>query len=125
MLPKNVVTWFHIPARDLKRAAAFYSAVLGNEVKVVDFNGVSMGLFPMSGDKTCVGGALVSMPTLAPSKTGTQVFLSCEDSLDAALSRVVSAGGKIVNPKEHIGEPGYFAFIEDTEGNVVGLHGVK
>lgn len=128
MLPNNVISWFHIPVNDLARAAKFYSTILGNEVKVMDFNGATMGFFPMAGgmESDGVGGALMpAIKGLAPAKVGTQVFLSCEGSLDAVLSRVEKAGGTIVTPKTHMGDPGYFAFIQDTEGNQVGLHSSK
>ena len=128
MLPKNVISWFHIPVTDLPRAAKFYSAILGNEVKVMDFNGQAMGFFPMAGGPMGdgVGGALMpSVKGLTPSNKGTQVFLSCEGTLDAVLGRVEKAGGTIVTPKTHMGEPGYFAFIQDLDGNQVGLHSSK
>jgi len=43
------------------------------------------------------------------------------DSIDAALKKVESAGGKIVTPKTPIPGMGAFARIADTEGNVIGL----
>ncbi|HTK33445.1 MAG TPA: VOC family protein [Candidatus Paceibacterota bacterium] len=128
MLPKNVINWFQIPTQDLARAAKFYSAILGNPVSVQDFNGQTMGFFPMDDldHGNNVGGCLMS-PMLgdAPSKVGTTVFLACDGQLDAVISRVVSAGGKILSPKVHLGNPGYMAVIEDTEGNRVGLHSWK
>ncbi len=130
MLPKNVINWFQIPAKDLARAAKFYSTILGNEVKVQDFNGTKIGFFAMAdmemGER--VGGALVdtsSMPSEIPSMMGTMVFFACDGQLDAVISRVESAGGKLLGPKMHIGDPGYMCVIEDTEGNRVGLHSWK
>ena len=70
-----------------------------------------------------VGGDLVPCgPGNSPSKNGTRVYLNCDGKLDAVLSRVERAGGKTVQPKTSIGKWGWIAFIEDTEGNVVGLH---
>ena len=128
MLPKNVINWFQIPTVDLSRAAKFYSAILANEVKVQDFNGMTMGFFPMSGglDSDGVGGCLMQpAPGEKPSKEGTTVFLACDGQLDAVISRVEAAGGKIMNQKIFMGDPGYMAVIEDTEGNRVGLHSWK
>ena len=143
-LTKNVVSWFHIPTSDFDRAVKFYSTILGNAINVMDFNGQTMGFFPMAGGPTSdgVGGALMppmkdvkGMENLMwePSKHGTQVFLSCEGVMDAVLGRVVAAGGKILTPRTAMGDspksgkadPGYFAWIEDTEGNKVGLHSRK
>ncbi len=126
MLPKNVISWFHIPTADFNRAVKFYSTILGNPINVMDFNGQKMGFFPMSGgpDSDGVGGSLMPPVThdWQPPQNGTQVFLSCEGVMDAVLGRVEKAGGKILVPRTAMGDPGYFAFIQDTEGNKVGLH---
>jgi uncharacterized protein len=43
------------------------------------------------------------------------------DSVDAAVKTVQSAGGKLVMPKTPIPTVGYFAYLEDTEGNLFGV----
>jgi predicted enzyme related to lactoylglutathione lyase len=43
------------------------------------------------------------------------------DSVDATAAAVKSAGGKQHSPKAAIPGVGYFAYCEDTEGNVFGL----
>ena len=119
---KNVISWFDIPTEDFERAVSFYSTILGEPVKVSEHMGAKMGFFPMDPDGM-VGGDLVPPGCgNVPSKTGTRVYLNCDGKLDEVLSRVEPAGGKIVEPKVSIGEPGFIAFIEDTEGNIVGLH---
>jgi predicted enzyme related to lactoylglutathione lyase len=119
------VNCFQIPTDDFKRAVKFYSTILGNDIKVMDFQGQTMGFFPMSGgpESDRAGGALMPpTPGLEPSSSGTQVFLACDGQLDAVIGRVEKAGGKIATPKTSIGQAGFFAFVQDTEGNVVGLH---
>jgi predicted enzyme related to lactoylglutathione lyase len=127
--PKNVVNWFDIPTLDFDRAVKFYSTILGAEMKGMDLDGMKMAPFPMSGalgGHEGVGGALwAPMPQNKPSRDGTHVHLNVEGRLDEILARVIPAGGKIVMPKTHLGEPGWDAMIEDTEGNVVGLHSYK
>ena len=49
MLPNNTINWFQIPSNDFARAIKFYSTILGHEVKVMDFQGQTMGFFPMAG----------------------------------------------------------------------------
>lgn len=56
-----------------------------------------------------------------PSPDGAIVYLDAP-GLDAVLSRVERAGGKVVMPRTDIGEPGFIALVVDTEGNRVGLH---
>jgi predicted enzyme related to lactoylglutathione lyase len=43
------------------------------------------------------------------------------DSLDEALEKVTSNGGKITHPKRGITATGYLAYCEDPEGNLFGL----
>jgi uncharacterized protein len=119
---KNIVRWFEIPAVDLDRAAKFYSEILGQEVKVTDFMGQSYGFFPME-DMEGVGGDIEPAGKgNAPSSKGTRVYFNCDGKLDEVLARVEKAGGKTVMPKTSIGEAGWKALVEDTEGNVIGLH---
>ncbi len=121
---KNAITWFDIPTLDFNRAVKFYSEILGEEVRVNEFMGKTIGFFPMEGDmKVGVGGDLVLPdPSFVPSSDGSRVYLNCDGKLDEVLSRVVGAGGTIINPKFSLGDPGFIAHIKDTEGNLVGLH---
>lgn len=48
-----------------------------------------------------------------------------EGDLDGVISRIPGAGGAVIRPKFGIGEHGYIAIFQDTEGNVVGLHSLK
>jgi uncharacterized protein len=41
--------------------------------------------------------------------------------IDAALERVVAAGGKVVQSKRPVGEMGLYARVVDTEGNLLGV----
>lgn len=118
----NAVNWFEIPSRDFDRAVAFYSAVLGKPLRKEIFNGTPNGIFPYEGDG--IGGAVIHAEHSQPSMSAAIVYLNTgtEAGLDAALSRVVDAGGTVLLPKIPIGEPGFIALIGDTEGNRVGLH---
>lgn len=121
---KNAITWFDIPASNFERALKFYSEILGSPLRVDDYLGERLAYFPMD-PKGSVGGDLVPPSQYnQPSKTGTRVYLSVE-SVDDVLVRVKKAGGKVVQTKYSIGEPGFIAIIEDSEGNVVGLNSLK
>lgn len=121
---KNAITWFDIPSLDFNRAIKFYGEILGTPLRVDDYLGQRLAYFPMD-PKGDVGGDLVPPSKHnKPSKTGTRVYLSVE-SIDDVVARVVKAGGRIVQAKYSIGQPGFIAIIEDTEGNVVGLNSMK
>jgi hypothetical protein len=55
---------------------------------------------------------------------GTLVYF-VTDEINSELDRVQAAGGKIIRPKQSIGEFGFIALVEDTEGNMIGLHSMK
>lgn len=121
----NVINWFEVATSDLNRAIGFYSAILGQEIKTQDFMGQELAFFPMDSMEGVGGNLMPPSPERKPSADGTVVYLNCEGKLDEVLGRVEAAGGKIIQPKVNIGEPGWIAIIKDTEGNSVGLHSFK
>ncbi len=42
-------------------------------------------------------------------------------SIDDYLGKIEKAGGKMVLPKQNVGDFGFYAQFSDTEGNVIGL----
>ncbi len=121
---KQTITAFEIPSMDLDRAVNFYSAVLGEKVEVVDFEGhegLKKGILP--GSEGGVVGAIVNVPEYTkPSDQGVNVYLYVAN-LDLALHEVEKLGGKIIVPKtDGGGKVGDFAWILDSEGNRVALN---
>ncbi len=117
---KTPITWFELPTTDLTRARAFYETVLSVSLRQEDFGGMPMALFPY--EPGGVGGALIQDARCAPSRDGAVVYLDARGELDACLARVAGAGGRVLVPRTDIGQPGFIALIQDTEGNRVGLH---
>ena len=117
----HAVNWFEIPVTDMNRAKAFYTQTMQIELRDETMDGMDMAIFPHSEDG--VGGSLTTGPHYQPGPNGTVVYLNVGADIDAPLSRVESAGGKVVLPKLHISpEIGHIAIIEDSEGNHIGLH---
>jgi uncharacterized protein len=119
---RNAVTWFEIPAADLERAQRFYETVLGAPLRREQMGPQQLAVFAY--DDNGVGGCLhIDTPPVRPSRDGTRVYLDASPSLDAALGRVERAGGRVAIGKTALPPGmGFFAHIEDSEGNVVGLH---
>jgi hypothetical protein len=117
----NPVGWFEIPVTDMNRAKAFYEAVLKYSIKIQDNEDGSMGWFPMSETGYGASGALVHGKGYIPSLGGMLIYFS-ETDIDAALDRVRKSGGNVIKEKTDIGEYGFYAWVEDTEGNRIGLH---
>ena len=42
--------------------------------------------------------------------------------IEAVLARVKANGGRTLTPKTDIGEYGFYAYFEDSEGNRLGVH---
>ncbi len=118
---QQVAVWFEIPVADLDRAAGFYETLLGAPLPRENF-GMPIALFPRRAADAGTG-CLAQDPAMTPSTAGSIVYLNVDPSLDAALARVSNAGGHIVQPRTALpAGMGFFAKIEDTEGNHVGLH---
>lgn len=118
---KHPVNWFEIPVKDLKRAKAFYEKLFGIPLTVVEMDESKMAMFPMTMGAPGIAGSLVAAPGYEPSKSGTVIYFSVPD-IEATLALAEQNGGKTLIPKTNIGQYGFFAHFEDTEGNRLALH---
>jgi uncharacterized protein len=117
----GTATWFEIPVNDLARATKFYETVLGITLRQDTIMDQAMAVF--TGGETDVTGALVCEPSYVPSNTATTIYFNGGADIAAPLARVERSGGKILIPKTALPPGmGFFANIQDTEGNRVGLH---
>ena len=121
---KNRVSIVEIPTADFLRAVAFYQAILGITIEVVEMEGIKMGLFPNENEGVTV--QLISGSDYKPSSDGTVVYLNGGDDLQTIVDKIEANRGKIIIPKTEIGpEMGFYAVFIDTEGNKLGLHSYK
>jgi predicted enzyme related to lactoylglutathione lyase len=118
---QNPVNWFEIPVNDMARAVRFYEAVFGVSLARMEMGPAQMAMFPMTQGGPNAGGALVKTDGYTPSHAGTVIYFSVGD-IEATLARIGSAGGSTMVPKMSIGEHGFFAQFQDSEGNRVALH---
>lgn len=75
-------------------------------------------------DAPGTAGALVKSSKMGPGVGGTLVYFSCADCAEQA-ARAQAAGGKVLQPKTSIGQYGFIAMVQDTEGNLIGLHSLQ
>lgn len=130
MNQNNRVVWFEIYVQDMERAKNFYEAVLATRLEKMpaptsEFGDMEMWAFPSDKETspTTYGacGMLVKMAGYPSGGSGTLVYFGCNDcAVEAA--RVVENGGSIVREKFSIGEHGFIALANDTEGNTIGFH---
>lgn len=119
----NCINWFEICVTDINRAIKFYETIFNIKMDVMDMMGMKMAGFPSEPMGGKVGGALVQGPMHKPAMDGTVIYLNGNPDLAVALSKIETAGGKILMPKTKItDEIGYMAFFTDTEGNRMALH---
>ena len=123
----NVVSWFEIPVKDMKRARAFYTKVLGHTLNDLPspIPGMEMAAFPWEQNAPHAAGALVKAEGRVPHADSVVVYFQCHEDLAKELGRVEASGGKILTPKVSIGPWGFIAHVLDTEGNRIGLASPK
>jgi predicted enzyme related to lactoylglutathione lyase len=119
---KNSINWFEIPVTDFDRAKKFYETVLEEKVEEMPHPSLRYGMFAADMQQGGIGGGLVQGEGFAPSMDGSLVYLNGGDDLSVPLSRVVSAGGKVLMEKTSIGPNGFMAHFVDSEGNKVAFH---
>ena len=126
MSKMNAVGWFDIYVDQLDRAVDFYQTVLGCTLEPMgDPTGeTQMMSFPSDMGQYGASGALSKSEHARPGPGGTVIYFMAEDcAVNAA--RVADAGGQVIRPKFSIGEFGWVALCQDTEGNIFGLNSMK
>jgi len=123
----NKVVHFEIPVDDLARAKRFYSTIFGWEI--IDW--------PMPGGVTYTGVRTVPIDekTFIPKEPGAinggmtkrskevpaPIITISVSSIDEYVKKIEAAGGKAVMPKGEVPDMGFYAYVADSEGNVIGL----
>lgn len=126
----NRVMWFDIPSDDIDGAARFYGELFGWNVLPRDPQDAhsALGFRPAvtsaSNDQLepevpgAINGGLVTRDIGITQPT---ILIEVDDIL-AKIEAVKAAGGSLVREKTHLPlAGGYFAYVTDPEGNVIGL----
>lgn len=121
----NKVVHFEIPAHDLDRAQGFYQELFGWKITKIpmadsEYYMVSTVETDANGQPTqpgAINGGMVSKTETA----SAPIIVINVSSIDECLTKVKEKNGKVVAEKQEVGDMGYYARVEDTEGNVIGL----
>ena len=108
----------------MDRAKTFYEKTLEVTLEKLESPDLEMWAFPFDMDAPGAPGSLVKMEGKDSGTGGTIIYFSCADCAVEA-GRAAQNGGKVVKEKFSIGQYGFIAFVEDTEGNMIGLHSIK
>ena len=109
-----LIAHVEIPATELDKSSSFYNKVFGWEFK--DFG---KGYLLFNNHK----GIMVGLRKAENITTGeTTVFHVTVDNIDETLKTAEANGGKIKRGKTVIPAMGWYALINDLDGNTVGLY---
>ncbi|HEY3483902.1 MAG TPA: VOC family protein [Ilumatobacteraceae bacterium] len=117
------VVHFEVPFDDADRARAFYRDVFDwqiMEMPEMQYNMVSTGPTTEEGMPTepgFIGGGM--MQRQAP--VSTPVITLAVDDIDETLTAVEKHGGSAIGEKMQVGDMGFAAYFNDSEGNLMGL----
>jgi uncharacterized protein len=116
------VVHFEVPFDDADRARAFYRDVFDWQIQPVPemaYNLVSTGPVGEQGptEPGYIGGGMLARqePVRAP------VITLQVDDIDATLGVIEKHGGSVAAGKMPVGNMGFAAYFQDSEGNVMGL----
>ena len=120
----NPVGWFEIYVQDMERAKAFYECVFAVQLQKLESPDLEMWAFPMQENGPGAMGALVRMEGCPSGGNSTLVYFTCADCAIEA-KRAKESGGRIFKDKFSIGQYGFISLVNDTEGNMIGLHSMQ
>ena len=106
---------FEITVADPDRAAKFYADVFG--WKFEKWEGPMEYWLIMTGEKDQPGINGGMMKGDVP-KTVNTIDVP---NIDEYVEKITASGGKVIMPKDEIPGVGYFAYVQDTEGNEFGI----
>jgi uncharacterized protein len=106
-----------IPADDPRRAQKFYEGLFGwSFTEMPGFDDYSLYLTAAGRDG--VGGAIGKRDVSAGHTIRNYILV---DSLDDAVAKAESLGGRVIAPKAEVPTQGWYAVLNDTEGNEFAL----
>lgn len=117
--PANTCVWFEIPCSDLAASQRFYETVLKRTMTRTDDGPNPIVAFSSMDDEGVSGHLYPGTPAKG---SGNTIHLASPDKLEDAVARVPGAGGKVVSDIIPI-PVGRFVYVEDPDGNSIGLFG--
>ena len=120
----NKIVHFEIPFDDKEKAMKFYKDIFGwelndmPEMNYVIAHTVKVDEKFMPKESGAINGGMYKRDE---NSAQSPVLVIDVPSVDDYAKKIEKIGGKIIRPKHKVGEMGYYAQFEDTEGNVLGI----
>jgi uncharacterized protein len=121
VMNQHPVFYFEIPVTDMNRAVVFYEELLGLKLDRQIVDGYEMALFPFADGAPGATGALAKGDVYRPSKDGAIIYFQVRD-IKSTVEKAQKLGRPILYPIKDVGDAGFVAEIEDTEGNRLALN---
>ncbi len=117
------IVHFEIPTDDMSRAEKFYQEAF--DWKTENWQDKYTMAYTAEIDPAThapkeigkINGGLLMRKAVTP----TPVLTLQVASIEEAVKKIEAAGGKVTRGKEAIGEMGFAAYFQDSEGNILGL----
>ena len=117
------VVHFEVPFDDAERATSFYREAFGWQLDSMPGFGYTMVTTTPTDERgrpSETGGINGGMLRRQGPIT-TPVITIGVDDMDDALTRIEKLGGKVAIGRQPVGDMGFSAYVQDTEGNLIGL----
>jgi predicted enzyme related to lactoylglutathione lyase len=121
VMDQHLVFYFEIPVTNMDRAVAFYEELMELKLDRQIVDGYEMALFPFADGAPGATGALAKGDVYKPSKDGAIIYFQVRD-IKSTLEKAQKLGRPTLYPIKDLGDAGYVAEIEDTEGNRLALN---
>lgn len=116
--PENALVWCEIPVTDLKKSMVFYEAVFDYKIKLDESMPEPFAFLITTDTPGAAGHLYVGKPSSDGS--GPTVHLVVPGTVEEAAVRCRKAGGTVLGDVITI-PPGRFQYIQDIDGNSIGL----
>ena len=117
------VVHVEVPFDDAERATSFYREAFGWQLDSMPGFGYTMVTTTPTDERgrpSETGGINGGMLRRQGPIT-TPVITIGVDDMDDALTRIEKLGGKVAIGRQPVGDMGFSAYVQDTEGNLIGL----
>lgn len=118
------VVHFEIPAKDVNRASDFYKKAFGwnfNQFPGFEYWSVGTTMSDENGmpkSPGAINGGMGKAGATAPQAVTVTINVA---NIESALATIQKLGGKQVGNKMPVGDMGWTAYFQDTEGNTIGV----
>jgi uncharacterized protein len=118
------VVHFEVPFDDKERAQKFYKDVFDwgmNDMPEMNYtivHTVEVDDKMMPKESGAINGGMYKRGEGAAKGPVIVIDVS---SIDEYVKKIEAAGGKVIRAKNQVGDMGFYAQVEDTEGNIIGI----